>query len=314
MKKITFLAICLFSVSTYAQNDETAYSMNSTTSQTNNTPTEAIITRSSSNSQVVVDTYTSLTDFNTGIADCDDSTITSEVFTGGPAAITVCGPSISDAGDSCFPAAEIEAGFTTTSSELSNQASVVNIPAGSLANNSSLIGATTFAEFTIINFDTPIYAAAFDIYNNLDATTNVRIYGTGGNLIEDFAVNTPIDVETFFGFYTDEEVISIEIEGAAESGELFGNFLFGAECSNLSIEGQTLVNASAFPNPTKGTITLTTHSSVQINSISILDITGKEVMKQLNTNSVNLGNLANGLYLITAKTTAGIFTQKVVKQ
>lgn len=311
MKKITFLA-CLLSIAAYAQND-TAYSSTSTPQSSNNVAVEASVTRTNADTQIVIDTFTDLGDFNTAVADCDDSTLTTEDFSGGPGGITVCGATISATGDTCFPAATLEDGFTVTSSEIANPASVVNIPAGALANGDSLVGATTFAEFTIVTFDDPVYAAAFDIYNNLNTSTNVRLFNPAGDLIEEFTVTTPIDVQTFFGFYADEPVGSIEIEGASDSGELLGNFLFGAECSNLSVASNVLATASVFPNPTRNTITLNLPSSVEVTSISIVDITGKKVLNVTNTNTLNLSNLANGLYLMTAETTAGVFTQKVVK-
>ncbi|MBT8274329.1 MAG: T9SS type A sorting domain-containing protein [Bacteroidia bacterium] len=263
------------------------------------------------NPQDVLDTYTTLGDFNAAVANCDDTNLVSEDFANGPVGITDCGITVSAAGDGCFTAGELEAGFTV---EASNGTSVVNIPPGQIGNTDSLIGAITFAEFTIINFSPDVYAVAMDIWENNDPTTDVRVFGAGGALIESFNVNTPVNVQTFFGVIADEPITKIELEGFNGSGELFGNFLYGADCMNLSIDENVRDLVRIFPNPASDNLFIYIPARISINDVKIYDIIGKSIHVNTVNNQVNIGELGSGLYFINIDTSHGIVTKRFMKK
>ncbi|GGG40556.1 hypothetical protein GCM10011344_46770 [Dokdonia pacifica] len=311
MKKTTYL-LAFLSISAFAQ--ETAYGPDTIPSTTTNNVTEGTITRVDNGTRAVIDSFTTLADFNDALGDCNDATLTSEDFSNGPGGITNCGETISSDGDGCFAAGEIETGFNVTSSEIANPAAVVSIPAGSLGNADPLVGAFTFAEFTIISFDNGPTAIAFDLWENNDPTTTIRIYNDADELIETFMANTPTNTQTFFGFYANEPISRVELEGNNDSGELFGNFLFGADCSNLGIEDQILSEISVFPNPTTNFITLNIPSNISVQKMSLIDITGKNTQLSITDNTLNMSNLANGVYILKVETSAGIAVRKVIKQ
>jgi|TARA_R100000479_G_scaffold33554_4_gene14343 hypothetical protein len=312
MKKITFL-LFLFSACLLAQQPKSyTESINDLSGSINpDSGIEGIFVNSSNGNQGIIDVYSSLSDFTNAVADnCTDTALTSEDFAGGPGAITACGTTIdSDGGTGCYPAGELEEGFNV---EASNSTEVISIPSGGIGNADPLVGANTFAEFTVINFDPEVYAVAMDVWNNSDPSTEVRVYGTGDVLIETIAGSFPVSQQTFFGVVADEPISKIELEGANGSGELFGNFLFGADCT-LSIGDNQLSQVSIYPNPSSGILNIETPASVEVNSVAVYDVLGKKSNVSLVNGQVNISNLANGVYILSMDTNAGTLTQKIVK-
>jgi len=317
MKKITFLFVLSFSFA-LAQTP-TNYLEVSTTNSKINTATED--TRDTDpdidNSQLdVIDTYTTLGDFNAAVvANCTDTTLISEDFANGATEILNCGPSVSSAGDGCFAAGELEAGFTVISSNIGGDGSnVVNIPPGIIGNVNSLVGAFQFAEYTIINFSPDVYAVAMDIWENIDPTTVVRVFGGGGALIETFNVNTPTNAQTFFGVIADEPITKIELEGFNGSGELFGNFLYGADCMSLSVEDDIRDLVSVFPNPVNDNLFIKMPVSIAIDDVEIHDMLGKSINVDSSNNQINVSELGSGVYFIKINTSQGTLTKRFIKK
>lgn len=68
---------------------------------------------------------------------------------------------------------------------------------------------------------------------------------------------------------------------------------------------------SVFPNPSNGSITV--KSAETLVRITVYDIVGNEIIQLTpNNNSVNMENLAKGLYIIMVETNRGIATERVV--
>jgi len=114
MKKITLLFILAVSFS-FAQQPGSFTDLNISDNEINNpnTDIEVIVTRLDNVRQPVIEIFTSRVDFDAAYV-C--ATLVEEDFTGGPGAITTCGPIISSAGDACFAAGEIEDGFDVQAS------------------------------------------------------------------------------------------------------------------------------------------------------------------------------------------------------
>lgn len=310
MKKTTYL-LAFLTATAFAQ-QETTYNSATVPSSTTGETTIATITRVDNGRAAVVDTFTTLADFNEAVtANCNDDTLQSEDFGNGPIDITTCGETVSAVGDDCFAAGELETGFVISSNAIPS--SVVNIPPGAIGNVDSLVGATSFAAFTIIEFDASPYAVAFDIWENIDPVTTIRVFDINGDLIDTFNADTPTNTQTFFGFYADEPISKIELEGANDSGELFGNFLYGGNCS-LGIEDQLLASMTMYPNPTAGQLSLTVPDGLIIEKVSLIDIAGRNTQVQLINNTLDMSSLATGVYILKLETSAGISTQKVIKQ
>ena len=260
----------------------------------------------------IIDTYTVLGDFLAAVdANCSDTTLTSEDFSNGSAGITACGLTVSSAGDGCFTAGELEPGFTV---EASNASDVVLIAPGSIGNTDALVGAINFAEFTIINFSPDVYAVGMDIWENIEPTTIVRVFGAGDALIDTFNLNTPVDTQTFFGVIADEPITSIELEGLNGSGELFGNFLFGADCMSLSIAENIKDLVRIYPNPVNDNLFIDMPARISMNEVLINDILGKSFPTEVSNGQIDTSKLESGVYFLTITTNQGKLTKKFIRQ
>jgi hypothetical protein len=266
----------------------------------------------SNGAQGIIGTYVAKALFDIALNDnCSEPAVSFEDFFDGPTAITLCGTTMSSAGDGCYNAGELQSGFLI---EASNGTDLVSIPAGAIGNTDPLAGAATFAEHTIVNFAPNVYAVAMDLWENNDPSTDVRVYGEGGDLIETITVNVPVNIQVFFGLIADEPISKIEIEGANESGELFGNFYFGATCEALSVNDNVLSQLSIYPNPSSDIININTPSGVEIISTNLYDVLGNIVLKQTTNNQINVSSLATGIYLLNIETSAGSITKKIARK
>jgi hypothetical protein len=179
------------------------------------------------NSPTAIVTYTDRTAFEAAYS----GTLVNEDFSGGPGAGTIlaCGPIMSSAGDGCFPAGELEDGFNVTAS---SGGDTIYIGAGAIGNTSTLVGANTFADFTLLNFAPDgAYAVGADLFVDTANDADIRVYDTGGILMDTFTVTNTPNTENFFGFISDDPIGHIEYQAATDSGELFGNLAFGTDAN-----------------------------------------------------------------------------------
>ena len=309
MKNITFLLFLMGGV-LFAQQPK-SFSELSSQNQINefNGETATII---SNVAQGIIATYVAKVLFDIGLDEnCSEPTVTYEDFLGGPAGILDCGPIMSSDGDSCYAAGELQSGFQLLSS---NGGNTVSIPAGAIGNTDPLAGAITFADYTIVEFTPNIYAVAMDIWENNFPLTDIRVYGESGDLIETIQVNVPVNIQVFFGMIADEPISRIEIQGEQDSGELIGNFYFGATCEALSVNDNILSQLSIYPNPSSEIITINTPSGVEIISTNLYDVLGNVVLNQTTNHQINISSLATGIYLLNINTTAGSISKKIARK
>ena len=308
MKKITLLSFFIGGF-LFAQQPQ-SYAELSNLNQTNESTGE-VATVISNGTQGIIDTYVAKALFDLALADnCSDPTVTFEDFLGGPTGITECGLTMSSAGDGCYAAGELEEGFVISAS---NGSATVSIPAGAIGNTDPLAGAMTFLEFTAVDFDPNVYAVAFDIWENNSPMTDIRVFGEGGALIETITTEIPVGIQVFFGLIADEPISRVEIEGELESGELIGNFYFGATCEALSINDNALSQLSVYPNPSSDVININTPSSVEIISTELYDVLGNVVLRGA-TNQLNVSSLSTGMYLLNITTNQGSISKKVFRK
>ncbi|MEX0995534.1 MAG: T9SS type A sorting domain-containing protein [Flavobacteriaceae bacterium] len=264
--------------------------------------------------QPILETFDNRTDFEDAYnVDCTIPLI-NEDFSGGPGAITTCGPVISSAGDDCFPPGVLEEGFTITSLGTGTNLNVY-LPPGFLGNPSHLVGSNSFADYTIITFvDTEVFAVGQDVFNNNSLNADYRIFNADGDLIDSFTLTSATPTtENFFGFISDEPIGRIEIEGADEDGELLSNLSFGV-CEVLSINDNLLSLVSVYPNPTSDILNIKVPSSVEIISVSLYSMLGKNMGTSVTNNTLDISNLTKGVYFLNLETNQGSLTQKVVKK
>ena len=92
-------------------------------------------------------------------------------------------------------------------------------------------------------------------------------------------------------------------------------FTFGQVTAVLSVDDLTENSISFYPNPADDFLTITT-SQQGLKSISIFDLNGR-LVKTINTNlsshqNINVSDLQDGLYFITAQTANGSISEKFI--
>jgi len=69
---------------------------------------------------------------------------------------------------------------------------------------------------------------------------------------------------------------------------------------------------TVYPNPTTGLITITANNVIDI--IEVYDITGKKIASFLNTNTINLNYLNEGLYIVKMYSKNEVSIQQIIKK
>lgn len=94
-------------------------------------------------------------------------------------------------------------------------------------------------------------------------------------------------------------------------------------CDNLGMHTQALSTASfdvnefaIYPNPTNGnTVYINTKNNTTITALEVYDITGKQILTQLNSsNKINVQGLQRGVYILQLKIGNQTVVKKLVKQ
>lgn len=101
---------------------------------------------------------------------------------------------------------------------------------------------------------------------------------------------------------------------AGANSDIIGIDTFSIDRSNLGVQDSALKtkNSLIYPNPTTDFVNIKTDS--KINSVSVVDITGKTVNVKLQGNQVDVRELPVGNYLINIETKDGISTEKFIKK
>ena len=85
----------------------------------------------------------------------------------------------------------------------------------------------------------------------------------------------------------------------------------GIDCSTASIEDQTQLDISIYPNPTSDIVYIDGNYT-QL-KVVIYNILGKEVINKSITNSIDISHLENGVYLMKLSDGFKLYTRKVIK-
>ena len=70
---------------------------------------------------------------------------------------------------------------------------------------------------------------------------------------------------------------------------------------------------SIFPNPTMGVLNVEMPSNITVKSSNLYNLLGQDTGMKLANGSMNISDLARGVYILNVETSAGTLTQKVVK-
>jgi len=82
----------------------------------------------------------------------------------------------------------------------------------------------------------------------------------------------------------------------------------------LGLGDNDLVGATIFPNPATDVLNIAVSSNVELKSAVLFDVLGKNTGATLVNGSMNIADLAAGVYILNVETNNGSLTQKVIKQ
>jgi hypothetical protein len=85
---------------------------------------------------------------------------------------------------------------------------------------------------------------------------------------------------------------------------------------SVGVNDNLLSNIRVYPNPTNGILNFN-FAGEQVQTIKIVDITSKTILEKTNVSqseTIDISNLANGLYLVVVKTDKEIISSKILKQ
>lgn len=135
-----------------------------------------------------------------------------------------------------------------------------------------------------------VYWVGYEWNQNTNNTEYNYQSTDGGNTFE------PIDTESMPGARFDSQWV-----------------LYG-QCDALGVNNNMLSQVSVYPNPTTGILNVQTPSNVDVTSVALFDILGKQVSADFSDSTINMSSLSQGVYLLKVETSAGTLTQKIVKQ
>lgn len=162
------------------------------------------------------------------------SNLTIETFDGGANVgpfPTLCGePMGSTSNDQCFTPGQLAPGFGITSTSGDG---IIIFPNGFLGPNAPTrqVGATDFADATIVSFSPSISAAAADVYGGLSANpVDVEVFDENGNSLGTTTLPPAAarDAATFVGVISPVAIGKITFNAENGAGELIDNLEFRA--------------------------------------------------------------------------------------
>jgi len=83
------------------------------------------------------------------------------------------------------------------------------------------------------------------------------------------------------------------------------------DCATASIEDQTQLDISIYPNPTNNTLFISGNETPI--TVAIYNVLGKEVLSIKNTNNINVQALPSGVYVIRISDGIGQTNRKFIK-
>lgn len=147
----------------------------------------------------------------------------------------------------------------------------------------------------------------YDAYGSLQTP-----FGSFTNVVRLKEVDDTSTSYSWYKFDPYTPLMSIEVSNA--TGQITDVVIW--EISPLSINETIASNTkiSLFPNPTNSILNLKLPNDTIIDKVNITDITGKIIKEQSqNTNSLNVENLANGIYILQVFSGEEKFEAKFVK-
>lgn len=83
----------------------------------------------------------------------------------------------------------------------------------------------------------------------------------------------------------------------------------------LAVVDHNLGKVSVYPNPATDIVNINLPANSQLKKVSLFDISGRQIeAKLLENKSINVSDLAKGVYILSVETDNGVFNQRVIKK
>ena len=90
-------------------------------------------------------------------------------------------------------------------------------------------------------------------------------------------------------------------------------FTIEGEPASLGVNDNISELASVYPNPTNGVLNVDIPSTITVKSSKLYNLLGQDTGLRLVNGTMNVSELARGIYILNVETSVGTLTQKVVK-
>jgi hypothetical protein len=107
----------------------------------------------------------------------------------------------------------------------------------------------------------------------------------------------------------------VSTAGNWQLGDAPTTFQFDATCATASVSDNALLNISMYPNPASSSLNISAPNTIK--SAAIYNILGKQVMSlniNKNSKSIDISNLASGIYFLKYNVNDKVGTAKFIKQ
>ncbi len=167
------------------------------------------------------------------------------------------------------------------------------------------VNATSGNQNTVFNFTQ--YSTGFPSAYKWSITPNTFTYQSGTS---DTSANPIIKFNQ-----TANYSVQLKVTNPFSSDSLLRSSYISVQKVGVNNAEKNTTAISIFPNPTNGLVQV--QSPVNIQTILVFDITGKQLLQQepnAQTDEININNLPQGLYQIHVQTEMGVLVKKLIKE
>lgn len=169
----------------------------------------------------------------------------------------------------------------------------------------------------VVDFPSPVLLES----DGGDTTFWVSIHTPNGTGADSFWETTTASASTNLSAFRDGTDPTsawaqefVDGTGATVSMPPAAVFMIEGECEILSVEDNINDLVSIFPNPAQDVLNVRIPSDVQVQSVAMFDILGKNTGAVISNGTIDMSNLARGVYILNIDTDRGTLTEKIVKQ
>ncbi|MBL8003382.1 MAG: T9SS type A sorting domain-containing protein [Flavobacteriales bacterium] len=150
-------------------------------------------------------------------------------------------------------------------------------------------------------------------YNGNSVLSAVIFFGNNGGDMSNFALNSA-NVDNTLTF-----VVMSDGAGSCQDGQYDNPLTWDVQCGAVGVEELKVEGFRVYPNPTDGVVYLQmADGSALPLSVVVLDVAGRQVLSVpannlvAGYNTIDLGGLANGQYMIQVTTEGQLLTQRIM--